>query len=384
MACSVLGEEPPIKEASTFQNSCSQSSKDHKRVILQSIVEPAPGPVHDRRIFCYWQKGSLNKHIIHFYCLSIASYVGVLCRIYLSKLSRWDGVPFFSSLYAQVFGTMIMGFVTSHGLLLAENHSFVYQAITTGLCGSITTFSSWNLEAVSSLLQTHQETPNNITRIVSWGTTLLLGLGMSIGALNVGKHMAFLSPWSDHQVRKQNSTESAAEDSTAIDASTNCCSSKCCSSKCCISKVCMNLIAGSLWLLASVLIVVVPLFLPHGRYDIAFSALLAALGTYCRWHLAPLNATFHNFKLGTFLANITGALLLAGVVSAKSNYPEGWEHDIFVGIGTGFCGCLTTVSTFVVELSTLPLKYAYIYGLTSILLAQAGQVLIQGPVQWIQ
>ena len=383
MACSVSGEELPIKDkqVSILQNSLTQSSKDYRTVTLQAIGVTEPSPVSTKRTFCYWQKGNVYEHIIYFCCLAIASYIGVLCRIYLSELSRWDGVPFFSSLYSQVLGTMIMGFIVTHSLLLAKNHSFVYQAITTGLCGSITTFSSWNLEAVSSLLQTDQESPDNTIRILGWGTTLLLGLGMSAGALSVGKHLASLSPWSDHKLRKKDLVASDVDDSPEA---TNT-SSKCYSINCChIRLKCIVLMSVSLWLAVSVLIVVIPWMLLHHQWDLVFSVLFAALGTYCRWHLAPLNATFHNFKLGTFMVNIIGAWFLAGVVSAQTIYPDGWKHNILVGIGTGFCGCLTTVSTFTVELSGLPVKYAYMYGLASILLAQAGLILIRGPIQWTQ
>ena len=138
---------------------------------------------------CYHQKGSIYEHAVYFTSLATASYVGVLVRIYSSELAHWDGVALFPSLYPQIVGTIIMGFISSHQHLLASKHVFLYQAIATGLCGSITTFSSWNSEAVSSLLQTGQEPPDNIVRVLAWSTTLLLGLGMSSAALTVGRHL---------------------------------------------------------------------------------------------------------------------------------------------------------------------------------------------------
>lgn len=378
MACSIAAEELSIeeKQVSILSNSLTQSSKDYRTVILQrpGVLTPPSSPINTRRTFCYWQRGNIYEQMIFICCLAISSYLGVLCRIYLSELSRWDGVPFFTSLYAQVVGTVIMGFVICHKLKLTKNHSFIYQAITTGLCGSITTFSSWNLEAISSLLQTGQESPDNATRVVGWSTTLLLGLGMSAGALSVGRHMAALSPWSDQRVRQQQSAAIAAQDAPTEDSSTKCCH---------IGQKGSTFVCICLWLAVSTLVVVVPCTVLH-KWDLGFSVLFAALGTYCRWHLAPLNATFHNFKLGTFLVNTVGAWLLGGVVSAQAVYPDGWAHNVLVGVGTGFCGCLTTVSTFAVELSSMPLRYAYTYALTSILAAQTGLILIRGPIQWTQ
>ena len=371
MACPVA-EESFIKrtknsEYSVLQNSLTQS-KDYRTVALSA----EPSPQTFARKSCYFQKGNSCEQIIYFCCLSMGSYLGVLCRIYLSKLSRWDGVPLFTSLYSLVMGLVIMGFTTGHKLVLAESHPFTYQAITTGLCGSLTSFSSWNSEAISSLLQTDHVPPNNAARIFGWGTTILLGLGMSAGALGVGKHLAAISPWSDWRMQNRERTASSAIDSSELDGLCKFCHT---------GLKCHTFLCVCLWLLVSVLMVAVPSIVLH-EWDLAFSLVFAALGTYVRWHLAPLNSTSHNFKLGTFLVNVMGTWLLGGVLSVSEIYPDGCVHDLLVGIGTGFCGCLTTVSTFTVELSGLPLRYVYAYAMSSISAAQVGLLLIRIPIQW--
>lgn len=306
---------------------------------------------------CY-QKGNLCEHIGFFCSLAAASYVGVLSRIYLSKLANWNGVPLFPSLIPQMVGTVLMGFVISHKTLLATTRPFLYQAITTGLCGSITTFSSWNSEAVSTLLQTGQVPPDNLVRVFGWLTTLLLGLGMSVGALTVGQHLALLSPWSNSNLSKR-------EDREAFSGNLECC------------------VSFLLWLILTVLVVAIPYTL--SRYDLLFSSLFASFGTYLRWHLAPLNSVFSNFKLGTFLVNVVGAWILGGVVAAQHHIHANSGtivQDVLAGVGAGFCGCLTTVSTLAVELCTLPLGASYLYALFSILVAQVGMILVQGTLQW--
>jgi CrcB protein len=53
------------------------------------------------------------------------------------------------------------------------------------------------------------------------------------------------------------------------------------------------------------------------------------------------------------------------------------------GIEYGLCGALTTISTFVNEIHTLPkLAYSYTYGVVSILLAQVLLIIIQGGFIW--
>ncbi len=370
MACQLSAEECEIKE--TLQSSqiidsspCNPEPKDYN-----TISHPNAQQLRHRhqkqRQYCYRQKGSIFDHLIYFFGLACASYVGVLTRIYLSKLANWNGVSLFPSLYPQMVGTIIMGIVTSHKIILTDKHQFFYTAIATGLCGSITTFSSWNSESVSILLQVGHNPPDNVLRILGWATTLFLGLGMPSGSYIVGRHLASLSPWSDSKQKTSVTLlcEVAKQDAT--------------------SKWSIKL-KGFLfmftWIILTVLVVVIPYYTE--RLDLMFSALFASLGTYLRWHLAPLNSTLVNFKLGTFLVNVAGAWLLGAIVYSQGFYADGeLMSALLKGLGAGFCGCLTTVSTFVVEMYKLPLRASYVYAFSSILVAQVGIILTRGSVLW--
>ena len=253
-----------------------------------------------------------------------------------------------------------MGFIVSHKTLLSP--SFLYTAIATGLCGSITTFSSWNLEAVSTLLQIGQFSPNNGSWVVGWATTLLLGLGMSWAALILGQQLAALSPWADNKKREKK--EGGKENFL------------------CKYRFAEGCVFVFLWVVLTAIVVALPYVL--GKTDLVFSGVLASLGTYLRWHLSPLNSVFKHFKLGTFLVNVVGGWMLAGIVSLRTLYTEEGDllHDVLTGMVTGWCGCLTTVSTFAVELSSLPLGASYIYACTSIAFTQVGIILVRGTLQW--
>lgn len=362
MACEGPAEEVNNNEADVGPPPHIQQNL-HESVIQQlqdySTIEQAQVDTQSQEHHCYRQKGSVCEHMVFFCSLASASYVGVLTRIYLSALANWTGVPLFRSLYPEMVGTVIMGFVVSHKVLLAD-HTFLYQAVATGLCGSITTFSSWNNEAVSILLQAGQVPPDNGMRVLGWVTILLLGLGMSAGALTVGRHLAALSPWADGKQRNEESDAS--------------------STKCCCSAV-EPVVFVCVWLVTTAVIVIIPYML--ARLDLLFSCLFASLGTYLRWHLSPFNSCFRNFKLGTFVVNVAGAWLLGGVACILELYAKGeLIHDILVGVSSGFCGCLTTISTFAVELSSLPLRSSYVYALSSVFAAQVGIVVVRGTVQW--
>lgn len=134
----------------------------------------------------------------------------------------------------------------------------------------------------------------------------------------------------------------------------------------------------------TLVVVIIPLVL-FGRYDFMFSFVLASLGAYIRWHLSPLNSIFFHFKLGTFLVNVLGTWVLGTAYLLDHHHEDQTGltmKGLLYGTTAGFCGCLTTVSTFAVELTTLPLSGTYLYGLSSVLAAQVGLLLIRGTYWW--
>ena len=325
-------------------------------------VDAAPKKVARSRNWKYFQKGTCCKHITYFFALSVASYAGVIVRIYLAKLAEWNGVQLFPSLYAEIVGTAIMGFIIMHKKLLEKKHGAVYQAIATGLCGSITTFSSWNSEATSVLLQA-DDPPDNARRFIGWITVLLLGAGMPVASLLFGKHLARLSPWCDVRMKDPEDWQSTPRRGGC--------------------SIVENIVIAVLWVCSTVLVTFLPFY--FSQLGLMFSCVFSFAGSYTRWHLAPLNAMFIDFKLGTFLVNVLGSWILGATVILRERFGSQLNQfglAALTGVTTGFCGCLTTVSTFAVELSTLSLRGTYIYGLCSVVLAQLGLVIIRGVYQW--
>ena len=305
------------------------------------------------------QKGTC-RHMVYFCALSVAAYAGVLIRIYLAKLAQWNSLPLFPSFYAEVVGTTIMGLTISHKKLLEGGHKALYQAIATGLCGSITTFSSWNSEATSVLLQLNREVPDNAARIIGWATILLMGLGMPFAALCFGKHLSLLSRWSDQRTGDIPPHE--------------------------VGSLCHTFASTAfvgIWMCSTILVIVLPY--QFDRFDLLFSFLLASAGAYTRLQLARLNSLTTNFKLGTMVSNVLGSWILGGIAVMKKHFADdisSMSQAALTGVATGFCGCLTTVSTFTVELTVLSIKGSYFYGLCSIALAQIGLIVIQGTYEW--
>lgn len=72
-----------------------------------------------------------------------------------------------------------------------------------------------------------------------------------------------------------------------------------------------------------------------------------ACGATCRFLLSMLPLTDRGLPLPTFLANVIGCFLM-GIIAVKGE-ARGWDANLLLFLKTGFCGGLTTFSTFSAE-----------------------------------
>ena len=104
----------------------------------------------------------------------------------------------------------------------------------------------------------------------------------------------------------------------------------------------------------------------------------AALGAWARWGLSIwLNQKHTVFPIGTFAANIIGALLVGAAVAyfeTRSHLPPA----VKLFAVTGFLGALTTFSTFSAEVLTMLQKSQYAWALGTTLAHVLGSVCAAG------
>jgi fluoride exporter len=73
------------------------------------------------------------------------------------------------------------------------------------------------------------------------------------------------------------------------------------------------------------------------------------------------------FPWGTFTVNVTGCLVLGALTGAGTAIP----HPVLALLGTGFCGALTTYSTFSYETLRLVERKAYLYATANVVISVA-------------
>lgn len=113
-------------------------------------------------------------------------------------------------------------------------------------------------------------------------------------------------------------------------------------------------------------------------------ALGAALGAWLRWLLGiTLNALFPAVPPGTLAANLIGGYIIGVAVAYFAQVP-GISPEWRLFIITGFCGGLTTFSSFSIEITTLLQQQRYSLLAAAIALHVGGSMLatLAGLLSW--
>jgi len=123
------------------------------------------------------------------------------------------------------------------------------------------------------------------------------------------------------------------------------------------------------------------------RSQVLASLLFSFPGTLSRYFLAIyMNTVMKKIPLGTMTANVLGTGLLGvfHVLQNKHSHVSPHACSTLQGLIDGFCGTLTTVSTFATELNTMKgSRYSWIYGGVSIIISQLLLVIIILPAHML-
>ncbi|KAH6915364.1 CrcB-like protein-domain-containing protein [Coprinopsis sp. MPI-PUGE-AT-0042] len=283
--------------------------------------------------------------------LAPASILGLLARLGLQALTSFPGQSAFSLLYVQGLGCFIMGMGLRLKGPLGNYYGPFYTAVTTGFCGSLTTFSGWQLDVFRAWTS---ETRSGLHNAVDGIGISLITFSISLGSFAFGHNVAsFLLPhlrfppfpprWQRYSV-------------TLLSA-----------------------------LMYASTIIAYFLLSPSHRHKETAALLFSYPGTLTRYTLSVLlNSRFSALPAGTLTANILGTALLATfhLLQSLGNPVSPSACSTLQGLADGYCGCLTTVSTFVAEIRDLGRWKAVRYAVLSWGLGQMAMVLILGSALW--
>ncbi|KAM0790139.1 hypothetical protein ACM66B_005461 [Microbotryomycetes sp. NB124-2] len=285
--------------------------------------------------------------------LTFATIWGVLARLGLEWIGSFARDQVFPLVWAQIVGCFVMGLVVGNKGAIEQVYPPLFVACGTGFCGSLTTFSGWMAQVFLAFANDGLPELGRFHGFMKGLANTIVTLGLSYGALLIGAHAAFVFP----------RLKIASLPRTLP------------------FHLLVAIVGLLFWIGAAFLLAFGP---ASWRIRATFAIVLGPPGTLLRWYLAKrLNARSPDFPFGTFAANATSDLLFAVfALLQRRRAVSSIQCAALQGALDGFCGSLSTVSTFVVELRTLGRKQSYTYFIVSWLAGQALLVLVLGSWIW--
>ena len=138
----------------------------------------------------------LHEDIVVASWITFLAIWGSLARIGLTSLTTYPGEPVFPLIWSQWVGCAVMGFLLQDKTLFPKEDRYValYIGLTTGFCGSVTSFSTfmWNCFQALANLDPYYERARG-RNVLALLAQVIITLCVSIAALRLGAHCAQLT-----------------------------------------------------------------------------------------------------------------------------------------------------------------------------------------------
>ncbi|KAK9236937.1 CrcB-like protein-domain-containing protein [Lipomyces kononenkoae] len=314
------------------------------------------------------------------------SLLGVLARLGIIALESYPGASVDGLVWVQFVGCVVMGF-------LAESKNFfnvsdgrnlqIFVGLSTGFCGSLTTFSSWMQATFLALANASPsyERPRGYS-VLGLFDGIIVTLCLSVAGITTGAHVGLFTRTLWRRLAHKYSSEFIERDKdNELSPIRTRYGFQMVSGLCTIPLLkLLSLVLGlGCWVGA----VLMAIFISKWRGNVLFALVFGPLGTLTRWLLSRhMNPLHPSFPFGTFTANILGTVLMGIFAILQQRVDSKTGCQVLQGMMAGYCGCLTTVSTFALELRTLQRSHAWRYGTTSVVVGVVAMCLTMGVDNW--
>jgi fluoride ion exporter CrcB/FEX len=298
--------------------------------------------------------------------VAIFSILGTAGRIGLKGIN-YNGMVVPPLVWAQFFGCMVVGILQHDNTFFRRKSNGkrvnrpLHLGISVGFCGSLTSFSSWVFDIFFALAE--PPTANYGYNLISAASQLIVTFGFSFVGYYFGNHISLLL----------DATAAKKEYLT-------------------LPKMTAPLVAWVAILLAILCVLGTALIVAflnsdNFRGNYGFALIFSPFGAVFRFLLTKINPLYgldkKEFPLGTFFANIIGSLVFGIAYLVQFYSPSYLPCQVLNGVTQGFCGALSTVSSFIRELAEMKSRYhAYLYGSLIVVLGVLVYVFLVGIRVW--
>lgn len=323
-----------------------------------------------------------------------ASLWGTLTRLGLVALNTYDGESVAPTVWAQAVGCLVMGWATypRNKAVLERWYKPTSTMITTGYCGSSTSYSSWVAEVFEAFANYSHHQRHGLHNVMDALTQTGVTVGMSFAAFWGGRCLGSwlclesIEHWRPSRTTKAANVVGGERGAPGANAS--------------IVAHTGSLALGLVFWVGAALLC--GLYAPFRH--VTYALVLAPPGALLRWQLARLNPVLHpeqrlrwyaaaRWPWGTLSANLLAVLIYGAADTAQyvgritgPSSLGAYTHDAcdaLYGLQNGFCGTLSTVSTLVAELVAMrPPRAAFSYLFFSWAMGVVLALLLIGAPWW--
>lgn len=247
----------------------------------------------------------------------------------------------------------------------------LHSGITAGYCGSFSTFSSMMIEIFfkTTDIVNNDRVPNPGYRVMDFFATVLTHMAIPFFGHTCGLHFALAFDYVVTPKIKKFITYKTVR---------------------IVELCCVGIGIGAL--VANLVLTCALSIDEWYKQKYSFSILMGAFGAFSRFKLSQYNGTIRPwFPLGTWIANLSGVLLIAicellvlGLTKTGSRLISNDTHVMVIqGFATGWAGSLTTISSFINELYNLENPaYQHVYFWSTFVPSLIIILVLDGSYNW--